>query len=142
MLTNFKLVDNASGRAIVERLDLAANYWSRLRGLQFRAGFPAGQAMLLVPCRSIHTMFVRIPIDVVFLSAAGEVLEVRQSVRPWRLVLAPHGTHAVLEMPAGAAPMNAGDHISIAASESVAAKASDGAPATPKSLRFLASDRS
>jgi leader peptidase (prepilin peptidase)/N-methyltransferase len=50
----------------------------------------------------VHTAFMRFPIDVVFLDGDLEVLEVRDSVPPWRAV-ARRGAKAVLELPAGEA---------------------------------------
>ena len=51
---------------------------------------------------SVHTLFMRFPIDVVFLDRELSVLCVRRAVRPWRLV-AERGAKATLELPAGAA---------------------------------------
>jgi uncharacterized membrane protein (UPF0127 family) len=97
----WQLVDRDSGDLVVESLELADRYWTRLVGLQFRAALPAGRGLLLVPCASIHTCCLRFPLDVAMLDPAGEVLAVRRSVHPWRIVLAPHGTHAVLETAGG-----------------------------------------
>ncbi len=41
--------------------------------------------LLLTNCRSIHTLWMRFSIDVVFLNARWEVLEVHRNVRPWRI---------------------------------------------------------
>ncbi len=129
MITDFSLIDRASGRTVVERLELAAGYWSRLLGLQFRASLPSGRALLLVPCGSVHTMMMRFAIDLVLLDATGKILAIRKNVRPWRLAMAPRGTHAVLEMPANTAWMQPGD--------SIALHVRDQGPQPPKSLQFF-----
>ena len=49
------LCERSSGQVVVERLEVADGFWSRLRGLQFRKELPAGSGLLLVPCSSIHT---------------------------------------------------------------------------------------
>ena len=97
----WRLAHRTSGQIVVERLSLADTFWGRLCGLQFRRPLPAGTGLLLVPCGSIHTMWMRFAIDVAMLDRSGRVLYVRRAVRPWRYVHAPRGTHAVLETAAG-----------------------------------------
>ena len=58
--------------------------------------------MLIRPTGSIHTLFMRFPIDVVFLSRDYAVLKVVENVRPWRLAAA-RRAKAVLELPTGSA---------------------------------------
>jgi uncharacterized membrane protein (UPF0127 family) len=64
--------------------------------------------MLLMPCGSIHTFWMRFAIDVVMLDRNCRVLAVRQRVRPWRIVTAVRGTHSILELPAGSATASCG----------------------------------
>lgn len=109
MMTNLTLLERTTGHVVVERLELAAGYWSRLAGLQFRASLPPGRGLLLVPCGSVHTMCMRFAIDVVALDRTGRVLAVRRQVRPWRVAPAPRHTHAVLELPADSAWLRPGD---------------------------------
>lgn len=111
---------------------LADTFLSRFIGLQFRREFPAGEALMLAPCSSVHTMWVRFPIDVAMIGPMGEVLDVHRGVRPWTLALiGPKGTRAVLEFPGRACPLVRGDRIRLA-------PGTGGAPqALPKSLRFL-----
>jgi uncharacterized protein len=129
MLTDFRLIEAKSGGIVVDRLELAAGYWSRLAGLQFRASLPVGRGFLLVPCGSVHTMMMRFAIDLVLLDATGKILDVRKHVRPWRLVLAPRGTHSVLEMPANTAWVHPGDTLALQIPKH--------GSQTPESLQFL-----
>ena len=61
-----------------------------------------GEGLLLRPAGSIHTAFMRFPIDAVFLDADMRVLRVASNLQPWRLA-AQRGAKAVVELPAGAA---------------------------------------
>jgi uncharacterized membrane protein (UPF0127 family) len=61
---------------------------------------------VLAPCSSIHTAFMRFPIDVLFVTREGAVLKVAERVAPWRIRLR-FWAFAVIELPAGAA--EAGD---------------------------------
>jgi uncharacterized membrane protein (UPF0127 family) len=75
---------------------------ARLKGLLGRSELGSEYGLLLLPARSVHTAFMRVPIDVVFLDRHLHVLEVRQSVRPWRIATR-RGARAVLELRAGEA---------------------------------------
>jgi leader peptidase (prepilin peptidase)/N-methyltransferase len=90
----------AEGRVVCPALSVADTAPSRMRGLLGRRSLDSGEGLLLRPAGSVHTAFMRFPIDVVFLDAELEVLEVRDSVPPWRAV-ARRGAKAVLELPAG-----------------------------------------
>ena len=59
-----------------------------------------GEGLWITPCESVHTFFMKFPIDLVYLDRHLKVRKVRSRVRPWRLsscLLA----HSVLELPAG-----------------------------------------
>lgn len=108
MRTGWRLIERASGAVVVSELELADGFWSRLKGLQFRAALPPGRGLLLVPCGSIHTFWMRFSIDVVMIDRQGCVLGVRHGVRPWRMVKAVRGTHAILEVPVDTATVTPG----------------------------------
>src|ERR671933_501976 len=90
------------GRVVCERCVVADGMFTRMRGLLGRKGLDAGEGLLLRPAPSIHTFFMRFPIDVVFLGRDGTVLKIRANVRPWRLAGC-RGAHATLELAAGEA---------------------------------------
>jgi uncharacterized protein len=85
------------------RCRLADGFASRFFGLMGRSSLPHGDGMLFAPGGTIHTFFMRFPLDVAFLSREGGVLRVAGGVRPWRLTRAPRGTTFVLELAAGQA---------------------------------------
>ncbi len=92
------------------RIELAVTRWARLRGL---LGRRPPRPLLLAPAASVHTCFMRRPIDVVFLDAELRVVRVVRGLRPWRLAAAV-GARAVLELPEGeAAGLDAGDRLGL-----------------------------
>ena len=101
MNSPWRLLERETGRVVVERLEVADRFWSRLCGWQFRRRPPAGAGLLLVPCASVHTGWLRFPLDLLALDRHGTVLAVRRELRPWRLLLPPNGTYAMLELPGG-----------------------------------------
>lgn len=66
------------------QVEIADTFWSRFKGLMGRSTLPRGQAMLLKRCDSVHTAWMRFPIDLVYLDATGKVLGTRHRVMPWR----------------------------------------------------------
>ena len=80
---------------------MAGTFLERALGLLLRKSLDDCDVLWIVPCRGIHTWFMRFTIDVLFLSKDNEVLEVAAEVPPWRFVFAPRGTYSVLEMSAG-----------------------------------------
>jgi uncharacterized membrane protein (UPF0127 family) len=103
------------GSVVVERCLVADRPFARMRGLLGRRDLPSGEGLLLRPAASIHTFFMRFPIDAVFLGRDGEVLRVEPEVRPWRTA-ARRGARAVLEVRAGECArrgLRAGDRLEV-----------------------------
>ncbi len=90
----------SNGRTVCERCVVADTALTRMRGLLGRKSLPSGEGILLRPASSVHTAFMRFPIDVVFLSDELEVLKLVPDLRPWRAASRRHAK-AVLELPAG-----------------------------------------
>jgi len=96
-----RLFDAETGEVIVAKLEVADTFWRRFRGVQFRSALAADEGLLLTPCRSIHTHWMRFAIDAAMLDRHGQVLAVVGSVRPWRFVTGVSETFSILESPAG-----------------------------------------
>jgi uncharacterized protein len=114
-----RLADAESGQVLIERLELATSFWQRFRGWQFRALPPAGTGLLIAPCNSIHTCWMRFAIDVVFLDAMGVVLAVKPGVAPWRISMPVKHAKAVLEIPARRVKLMVGQRLAIAGGRQV-----------------------
>jgi hypothetical protein len=95
------LVDE-QGRVACEHCDVAKRMFARIRGLMGRASLEPGSGMLITRSGSIHTFFMRFPIDAVFLDRNLRVKKIVRDMRP-RRVAASSGARSVLELPAGAA---------------------------------------
>jgi leader peptidase (prepilin peptidase)/N-methyltransferase len=98
-----RLVDLRTSSGATVRCRVASTFTSRFLGLMGRSGLAARSGVVFVPGGSVHTWFMRFPIDVVFIDPEGSVKGVAERVRPWRLRFAPRGTRYVLELPAGEA---------------------------------------
>ena len=103
-------------------VEVAGSLWGKFKGLMGRDSLPAGAALWLPDSNGIHMMFMRFPIDAVFVGrpdAAGArpVLSLHRALRTWTgLVPLVRGAHGVLELPVGAidaSQTQVGDQIEI-----------------------------
>ncbi len=131
--------DLTRGTTIALRVEVADGLWAKFMGLMGRASLPPGDALWLPDSNGIHMMFMRFPIDVVFVGAVergagpssnddaaasaprGEVrtvLAIHRALPAWRgLVPLVRGAKGVLELPVGAidaAGVQVGDLIELA----------------------------
>jgi uncharacterized membrane protein (UPF0127 family) len=58
---------------------------ARLLGLAWLAELPPHCALHLPRCRSVHTVGMRFPLDLVWLDGDGRPVRVDRAVAPWRL---------------------------------------------------------
>jgi uncharacterized membrane protein (UPF0127 family) len=84
------------------RVERALGFVGRMLGLLGGPMLQPGQALHLSPCKAVHTVGMRYPIDVVFLDRNGAVLKVVPHLQPWRAA-ACWRAHGVLELSAGQA---------------------------------------
>ena len=102
---------NASrGGLLVERLENGSSFWAKFIGLMGRRSLASGDGLWLPDENGIHMLFMRFPIDAVFVARAvggpggpRRVIAVRRSLQPWLgIVWRVGGAKGVLELPAGA----------------------------------------
>lgn len=87
---------------IAQHVRMADTYLSRLFGLMGKAGLPESEGLWIVPCRDIHSCFMRFEFDAIFVDKQQQVLHLVERMRPWRVSKMVWDGHAVLELPAGA----------------------------------------
>jgi uncharacterized membrane protein (UPF0127 family) len=90
-------------RVLAASGELARSFWARGRGLMGRASLPDSYALIIFPESSIHTFFMRVPIDVHFVDRDDKVIGLREAMPPSRPFagVAPWRGRYVIEMPAG-----------------------------------------
>ena len=81
------------------RLATARSHWERGRGLMLLDELPPGRALRIPRCSSVHTFWMRFPIDLVWLDGGGRVLRVDSGLR--RRVAWCRGANEVVETRAG-----------------------------------------
>jgi uncharacterized membrane protein (UPF0127 family) len=119
------LMNARTNEVIADHVEIADTRATRRRGLLGRDRLEPSHALLLLPCFSIHTAFMRFPIDAVFVNREGVVVRVVADMGPWKMAAA-WRAHAVIELAAGALrshDLRAGDRLYLAAEPAVAGSA-------------------
>lgn len=92
---------SSKGEIICNKMIVARDMMLRIKGLMFSADLPDCDGFLIAPCNSIHTFFMRYPLDIVFLDKNFKVVKVIYDLSPWRMTWMYLRSHQVLEMKAG-----------------------------------------
>ena len=90
-------------QTLVTRGRVADGFWSRMKGLIGSAPLEEGEALLIVPCSSIHSHFMGFPIDAVFADKSLQVVAIDREMAPWRFGKIHRGARFVIELPSGVA---------------------------------------
>jgi uncharacterized protein len=94
-------VRNQTRNALLgDAVEVADSSAKRRVGLLRHERLEPGTGLWIVPCESVHTFFMKFPIDLVYVDKKRKVRKVRHAVPPWRLS-ACFTAHSVLELPAG-----------------------------------------
>lgn len=104
----------AKGAVVAKRAEHARTFWRRLLGLMGRSGLPSDGGLLISGDSSIHTFFMRFPIDVVYLDREGRVLRRDPRMGPGRIGPVVRGCAHVLELAPGRlddVPVEVGDQL-------------------------------
>ena len=97
-----RLMLERTGAVLCDRLERADMWRARLLGLLGRDALAPGDGLLLDPCNSVHTFFMRFTIDVAFLDDSGVVVALNHRLVPWRATRVHLRARTTLELPAGA----------------------------------------
>ncbi len=111
-----KVVNLSNGTEIADNIGCADSFFKRLKGLMFTKNLPAGHGLLIKPCQSIHTFFMKYPIDVVYLDGNNEIVGLDEDMNPAKIGKVHRKSKSVLELPSGTirnAELKVGHYLSI-----------------------------
>jgi uncharacterized membrane protein (UPF0127 family) len=86
---------------IARRVEVADRSAARNKGLLGRRSLAPDEGMWIAPCEAVHTLFMRFPIDLIYLDRGRRVKKIRSNLPPWR-ISGCFSAHSVLELAAGA----------------------------------------
>jgi uncharacterized membrane protein (UPF0127 family) len=96
-----RIANATRGSELAGDVRVARSFWTRLVGLLGRSSLPDGEGLLIEPCSSVHTAFMRFSIDVVYVDKSQRVVKAVRRLRPFRMSAVLRGGHAVIELPPG-----------------------------------------
>jgi len=76
------LIHEKTNQVLAERILFSHSFFKRIRGLLGYKELPANQVMWIKPCASIHTFFMKFPIDVIFVDENLHVKNVCKNIAP------------------------------------------------------------
>lgn len=94
------------GNSLAKQAKMALSFSDRLIGLMFREKMVDFDGLLLEPCNSIHTFFMRYPIDVLFLDKSNKVVKINKGLKPWRATTICFKAKKVLELNENTLPLD------------------------------------
>jgi len=109
------VTNESKGLVVAPRARVATSLGERFLGLLGTASLALGEGLWITPCPSVHTFFMRYPIDILFLDKDGIVISQRTLV-PWRFSRWEGKAVGVLELAAGAIELTGtqvGDHLTL-----------------------------
>ena len=95
-----RIANQTKGTELASDARAARSLRSRAVGLLGKSSLPAGRALLIEPCSSVHTAFMRFAIDVVYVDRSRRVVKVVANLKPFRMSAA-RGRCSVIELPSG-----------------------------------------
>jgi hypothetical protein len=98
---SLRVVNRTREIVLGDKVRTARTFLSRLVGLLGTAAIAEGEGLWIVPCRSVHTLGMRYPIDVAFLDARGVVVGILEGLPPNRVGRVFRDARAALELRAG-----------------------------------------
>ena len=111
---SYRIVNERTGETIAASAWEAHWPWTRMLGLLGRSGLARDRAIIFRHASSIHTVFMRFSLDVIYLDRDGKVIQTVRSLKPFQFSAA-KGAHVVIEMQAGCLPEDVivGDRLSM-----------------------------
>lgn len=111
------LINKTRNTILAENVVVADRLLPRAKGLLGRQEFKKGEGLILRPCNSVHTFFMRFPIDVLFMDRNNRVVKTIAVLKPFRASPVYFSASWTIELPAGtisATGTIAGDIITVA----------------------------
>lgn len=108
------ILNTTKNTVIAKDGTIADTFLSRMTGLLSRKSLPAGEALVITRCTSIHMFFMRFSIDVIFVDKNDRVVGLVERIKPFRLSPIFFQSRYAIEISEGAieqAKMSIGDKI-------------------------------
>lgn len=81
-----ELYNSSTNSSISDNVTVADNFITRSVGLLSKKNISDNEALIIKPCCSVHTFFMKFDIDVVFVDKNNKVVAIREDVKPFRIL--------------------------------------------------------
>jgi hypothetical protein len=111
-----KIINQTRNAILAQDAFVADTFLKRICGLLGKKKLSPGQALILTPGNSIHTCFMRFPIDVLFIDKNNRILHSMADLLPFRFSPLFFKSRWIVELPAGtirSTSTNTGDKLSL-----------------------------
>jgi uncharacterized membrane protein (UPF0127 family) len=82
-------------------VEIADNPFTRMKGLLGKLGLSEGYAFVIKPCNSIHMLFMKFAIDVIFVDQKNIVIGLVEQIKPFEFSPVFWKSSCAIELPAG-----------------------------------------
>lgn len=96
-----KVYNSTQNNLIAQDVKVAKSFFTRSIGLISRKSISEAEALIIKPCCSVHTFFMKFDIDVLFVNKKNEVIALYERVKPWKILPIHAGSHYVIELKSG-----------------------------------------
>lgn len=94
----FNLTQNT---LLAKNVILADTSLKRIIGLLGKTGLKEKEALVILPCKQVHTFFMRFSIDILFLDKENKVIAALSNFKPCRVTPLYFSALLAIELPAG-----------------------------------------
>ena len=101
----YTILSQNKEKVVSRKAQVADSFFSRLIGLMFKESIGQDEALIFYNATSIHTFFMRFPIDIVFLDKNKRIIRICRALAPWKMVFCPKA-YITIEFPADQASKN------------------------------------
>jgi uncharacterized membrane protein (UPF0127 family) len=96
------MISNLTRKTVIaSRIKITQNPWERMKGLLGAKALPAGDALVITHCQSIHMFFMKFSIDVIFCDRQDKVVGLCQGIKPFGLSPIFFKASYAIELPLG-----------------------------------------
>lgn len=96
-----KVYNSSKNNLIADDVKAAQNFFTRSFGLLLRKSLSDNEGLIIKPCCSIHTFFMKFPIDVLFINKNNEIIALYENVKPYRILPIHLNSYYVIELSSG-----------------------------------------
>lgn len=93
----YRINNKTKNKIIFNNLEEANTYTKRLKGLLCKKHIESDYALIIYPCKGIHTLFMKFLIDLIVLNKQKEVIIKYSNIEPFKIIKGTKEWYYVIE---------------------------------------------